>query len=259
MMTISGRTPSNSLAKSLPVRPRPVWISSVMSRTLFFLQISAARLRKPSVGMRIPASAWMGSTRNAAVFGVMAFSRASASPKGLIGKPGVKGPKSCRYSGSVEKLITVTVRPWKLLAQQMISALSWGTPFFWQAHGVAGQIAELLGQLGPLVVAEGARGERQLAGLLDESPDDAGVTVALVDGRVGAQEVEVLAAFDVVHPDALGLADDDVERMVIVGAVEIFDQDEVFAIHVGLLWTGVRGGEGGIRTRGTPYGAHTLS
>ncbi len=44
----------------------------------------------------MPASAWIGSTRKAAVFGVMAFSRASASPKGMIGKPGVNGPKSLR-------------------------------------------------------------------------------------------------------------------------------------------------------------------
>jgi len=32
----------------------------------------------------------------AAVLGVMAFSRASASPKGMMVKPGVKGPKSLR-------------------------------------------------------------------------------------------------------------------------------------------------------------------
>ena len=101
-----------------------------------------------------------------------------------------------------------------------------------QDHGVAGHLAKLLGQHGPLVVAEGPGGQGQLAGLLDEGPDDAGMAVALVDGRVGAQEVEVLAAFDVVHPDPLGLADDDVEGVVVVGAVEVFDQDEVFAVHV---------------------------
>ncbi len=44
----------------------------------------------------MPASAWMGSTMKAAVFGVMAFSRASASPNGTMAKPGVNGPKSFR-------------------------------------------------------------------------------------------------------------------------------------------------------------------
>ncbi len=45
MTTMSGRTPSYSQAKSLPVRPRPVWISSAMKRTLFLSQISLAFLR----------------------------------------------------------------------------------------------------------------------------------------------------------------------------------------------------------------------
>jgi hypothetical protein len=47
------------------------------------------------------------------VFGqfVTALAIAWASPKGTITKPGVKGPKSSRYNGSVEKEITDTVRP----------------------------------------------------------------------------------------------------------------------------------------------------
>ena len=94
--TMSAFTPSWSQAKSLPVRPRPVWISSAMKRTLFLAQISFAFLRNPGEGIRIPASAWMGSTMNAAVIGVMASSRASMSLKGMILNPGVNGPKSAR-------------------------------------------------------------------------------------------------------------------------------------------------------------------
>ena len=59
-----------------------------------------------------------------------------------------------------------------------------------------------------------------------------GMPVALVDGRIGAQEVEILAAVDVAHPDPLGFADDDVQGMVVVGAVDIFDLDEILAVHV---------------------------
>ena len=76
----------------------------------------------------MPASPWIGSTRNAAVLGVMAASRAAASPKGITVNPGVIGPKPSRYCSSVEKLTIVVVRPWKLSAQTMISAWSFGMP-----------------------------------------------------------------------------------------------------------------------------------
>ena len=36
----------------------------------------------------MPASPWIGSTRNAAVFGVIAASSAAASPNGTLTKPG---------------------------------------------------------------------------------------------------------------------------------------------------------------------------
>ena len=68
----------------------------------------------------MPASHWMGSNRNAQVFGVMASSSASVSPNGILTKPGVNGPKPSRYSGSEEKPTMVVVRPWKLLSQTMI-------------------------------------------------------------------------------------------------------------------------------------------
>ncbi len=76
-----------------------------------------------------PASPWIGSTRKATVFGVIASSSAAASPNGMILKPGANGPKCPRVSGSVEKPTMPSVRPWKLLAQTMISAWPSGTPF----------------------------------------------------------------------------------------------------------------------------------
>ena len=55
---------------------------------------------------------------------------------------------------------------------------------------------------GQRVVEEGARRERERAGLGHERVDDLGVAVALVDGGVGRQKVEVALAVDVPHVDA---------------------------------------------------------
>ena len=41
---------------------------------------------------------------------------------------------------------------------------------------------------------EGTRGEGEALGLFDESTDDFGVAMALVDGRIGAQKVEVFVS-----------------------------------------------------------------
>ena len=72
--------------------------------------------------MITPASPWIGSTRKATVLGVIAASSAAASPKGTSLKPGANGPKPSREAGSVQKPTMARVRPWKLLAQTMISA-----------------------------------------------------------------------------------------------------------------------------------------
>jgi hypothetical protein len=63
------------------------------------------------------------------VFGVIAASRARASPKGTSTKPPPNGPKWSRYCASEENPTMVEVRPWKLPAQQMISAWASGTFF----------------------------------------------------------------------------------------------------------------------------------
>ena len=67
----------------------------------------------------------------------------------------------------------------------------------------AGQRRELLVEAAELVVAEGAAGQRQPAGLLDHRREDLRVAVALVDRRVGGEAVEVAVALDVGDPGAL--------------------------------------------------------
>lgn len=66
--------------------------------------------------------------RTATVRSSTAASMAARSPYGTISNPGVYGPKSARASGSVEKLMIVVVRPWKLSAATTILAWPSGTP-----------------------------------------------------------------------------------------------------------------------------------
>lgn len=55
-------------------------------------------------------------------------------------------------------------------------------------------LGEVLGEGPERRGVEGARAESELLGLLGEGLDDVRVAVALVDGAVGAQAVEVLVA-----------------------------------------------------------------
>ena len=76
----------------------------------------------------MPPSPWIGSTRNAAVFGVMAAASAAASPNGIVTNPGGNGPNPSRYCGSDENPTIAIERPWKLLSHTMISARSAAMP-----------------------------------------------------------------------------------------------------------------------------------
>ncbi len=73
MITASGRTPSCSNANSLPVRPKP-GLDFVRDEQHAVLRGRSRRprFRNPAGGMMMPASPWIGSTRNAQVLGVIA-------------------------------------------------------------------------------------------------------------------------------------------------------------------------------------------
>ncbi len=98
---------------------------------------------------------------------------------------------------------------------------------------VAGEGADLVAELAELVVAEGARAQRQTMSLLGESPHQARMAVSLVDRRVGGEKVQVALSVDVPDPDALAAGDDDLERMVVMGTVALLERDQFL------------GGEGG--------------
>src|SRR5690606_31050837 len=56
------------------------------------------------------------------------------------------------------------------------------------------------------------------------------VALPLVDGRMGSQAVEVFDAIDVIHPDTLALTQDDVQRVVVAGAVFLRKLDVIVAV-----------------------------
>jgi len=92
---------------------------------------------------------------------------------------------------------------------------------------VAGEAADLLAETAQLVVAEGARAEGETRRLLGYDLDELRMAVALVDRRIGGEEVEVALAFDVPDPGTFAARDHDVERVVVVGAVAVLEGDQV--------------------------------
>ena len=104
-----------------------------------------------------------------------------------------------------------------------------------QHHLVSGQVAELLGQERPLIIPEGPSRQRQTLGLLLDDLDDPGMAVAMVDGRMATQEVEVLVALDIPGPDPLALGQDGIQRVIVVGRVDIFELDKIPSVHFLLL------------------------
>jgi hypothetical protein len=57
------------------------------------------------------------------------------------------------------------------------------------------------------------------------------VAVALVDGRVSRQTVEIAAALDIPDPDALAPFEDDVDRLIVVGAEPVLELDQLCSAH----------------------------
>lgn len=94
-----------------------------------------------------------------------------------------------------------------------------------QDHVVAEELGDELGEAREDIVVEGARAESQTGGLVAERGDQLGMAMALVDGGVGRQEVEVVAALGVPGGRALGAGEDDGERMVVMGGIVLFELD----------------------------------
>ena len=186
----------------------------------------------------------MGSTMKAQVFGVMASRKALESPKGITLNPGVNGPKPSRYCSSVEKLTMEMVPAVEVIGADddfrlvLRNAFNFVAPFargfqrgfdgfgagiHGQCFVEAGQIVEILIKKRKLLIAESARGKRHLLCLLGEGTHNAGMAVALVDGGIRGQAIEIAAAFNVVYPNAIGAFNDDIKRVVVVRSVLVFE------------------------------------
>src|SRR5262249_54904279 len=63
--------------------------------------------------------------------------------------------------------------------------------------------------------------------LFQQRGGDARMTVSLIDGRVGADAVEIFFSVDVPQPYAFGAIDDEVQRMIVMRAVAFFEGDEI--------------------------------
>ncbi|MNX23551.1 hypothetical protein D3C86_535520 [compost metagenome] len=110
----------------------------------------------------------------------------------------------------------------------------------------AGHLHQLLVKQGKLVVAEGARRQGDLGGLLGQGLEDAGMAVALVHRGVRAEAVQVPLALDIFDPDPLRTLDQHRQGMVVMGAQPVFEVDE---------FSGLRGGQ----HHGSPLNAEIRS
>ena len=64
-----------------------------------------------------------------------------------------------------------------------------------------------------------------------EGPDDSRMAVSLIDGGIGAQEIQIFFSLDIPHPDTLGFFYDDIQGVVVVRAVKVFEKDKIFTVH----------------------------
>ena len=82
-----------------------------------------------------------------------------------------------------------------------------------------GQLTQLSVEQSQLIVAKCARGQGDLIELFFHRRGDLGVTVTLVDGRIGAQAVHISNPLYILNPDALALSDDDIQGRIVAGPI----------------------------------------
>ncbi len=96
-----------------------------------------------------------------------------------------------------------------------------------QHHLHAAQARELFAEGRQLVVAKRARSQRHARRLVEQRLHNARMAVALVEGRVGAQAIQIAAPVDGVDPHARGALHHHVERAIVVRAPTVFNPDQV--------------------------------
>ena len=153
----------------------------------------------------MPASPWIGSTRKAQVLGVIASRRALRIAEGNDLESGRERPEAVAVllvgreaddgHGAAVKIVGAdddfgfAVRNAFDLVAPLAGGLDGGlhrlgAGVHGQRHVEAGQLVEFLVEQRQLIVAESARGQRDLVRLLDHGLQDFGMAVSLVDGGV---------------------------------------------------------------------------
>jgi GNAT superfamily N-acetyltransferase len=103
-----------------------------------------------------------------------------------------------------------------------------------QHHLHAAQTRQRFAERRQLVVAERARSQRYARRLVEQRLHNARMAMALVEGRVGAQAIEIAAPVDGVHPHAGGALHHHVERAIVVRAPTVLNPDEVRGEPLGI-------------------------
>lgn len=85
-----------------------------------------------------------------------------------------------------------------------------------QNHVITEHPLDLLGPLWKHIIVKGSRTQGQPPGLLNQSLDKLWMAMALVDGTIGRQEVEVVVALGIINIHALRARENNGKRMVVV-------------------------------------------
>jgi len=95
-----------------------------------------------------------------------------------------------------------------------------------------GQVADIFIKQRKLIVSKGPGGDTQFVKLFLHFFYDSGVTMALINSRIGSQAVHVLVAFNIPDPDPFASFKDDIQRFVVFGTKFVFQFNDFFGIHL---------------------------
>lgn len=94
-----------------------------------------------------------------------------------------------------------------------------------QDHVVAEELGDILGEPRKDIVVECSRAEGQPLGLLRQGLDQLRMTMALIDGRIGGEEVQIPFPLRIPHRSATCPCKNHGQGMIVVSGVDSFVVD----------------------------------
>ena len=88
----------------------------------------------------------------------------------------------------------------------------------------------LLKEAGQPVVTHRTRRERDATRLFDQRLANARMAMALVDGRIRADAIEVAISVNVPQPDAFGAFHHQIDRVIVLGAVTLLRDNDIASL-----------------------------